>query len=195
MGFPAAAAGVGAGAGVLGAIVGAIGNTTQGQAQANMYNYQAGVAQANATIAKQDANYAVATGDVESQQSGEHTRDIIGQTRTGIAAGNIDLSGGSAGRVVKSEVAIGQENEGIIQSNAAKRAYGFSVGAAEDVAQAGAYKVAAETSKVSGDIGAVSSILGGVSSVSSKWMQASQSFGSGSGGSSNNYSGGIDIGD
>jgi hypothetical protein len=67
----------------------------------------------------------------------------------------------------------------VIRANAAKKAYGFEVGAAEDVAQAGAYTVAGETSVTAGDIGAVSSVLGAAGSVSSKWLQASQAFGSG----------------
>lgn len=173
--MPFSAAAVGLGATAAGAGVGAIGSLFSGQAQSAMYKYQAGVAQANAQIAQQDAIYATQSGEVEAQQSGMRTRAQVGQTRAGIAAGNIDVSSGSAARVVSSETAIGQENEGIIRANAAKKAYGFQVGAAEDVAQAGAYQVASSTSQTAGELDAASSILGGVGSVSSKWIQASQS--------------------
>jgi hypothetical protein len=144
-----------------------------------MYNYQAGVAQTNAAIAKQDANYSLASGEVESQQSGMRTREQVGATRAGFGAGNV--AGGSVNRVVQSETEIGQQNQGIIRANAAKRAYGFEVGAAGDVAQAGADTFAAGTSKTAGEIGAVSSIIGGAGSVASKWSQMGQAFpGSGS---------------
>jgi hypothetical protein len=94
--------------------------------------------------------------------------------------------------VLSSETAITQQNEAITRANAAKRAYGFNVAAAEDTAQAGAYKVAASTSEEAGELGAVSSIIGGAGSVSSKWLQASQSgaFGGGGGSSGSGYGGG-----
>jgi hypothetical protein len=173
------AAMVSGGASAAGAAVGAIGSLKQGAAQSNMYNYQAGVAKANAVIAQQDAVYATQAGEVEGQQSGMRTRAEVGQTRAAYGAGNI--SGGSPSRVEASEVKIGQQNEGIIASNAAKRAYGFNVKAAEDTATAQIDYSAAKTSTEAGTLGAVSSIIGGVGQVASKWMQAGQSFGSGGG--------------
>ena len=174
MAFPAALAGVGMGASALGGVTGAIGSLFQGQAQANMYNYQAGVAQVNAQIAKQDATYATQGGEVEAQQSGMRTRAEVGATRAGFGAGNLAISSGSPSKVIASETEIGQQNEALIRANAAKRAYGFEVGAAGDIAQAGAYRAAAKTSLAAGDIGAVSSIIGGAGQVSSKWLQAQQ---------------------
>ena len=179
MADPVTLAAIGIGSAAAGGLTSAIGSLFSGQAQSNMYKYQAGVATANAAIAKQDAAYAIASGEVEAQQSGMKTRFQEGATKVGIAAGNIDTSTGSAGKVIASETEIGQENEAVIRANAAKKAYGFEVGAAEDVAQAGAYTVAGETSVTAGDIGAVSSVLGAAGNVSSKWLQASQAFGTG----------------
>lgn len=170
---------IGMGAAAGGGLVSAIGNLFSGKAQSNMFKYQAGVAMANAKVAKQDAAYALSSGEVEAQQSGMKTRFQVGATKVGIASGNIDTSTGSGSKVIASETAIGQENQALIRANAAKRAYGFEVGAAEDVAQAGAFKVGAATSLISGDIGATASLLGAAGSVSSKWLQAGQSFGFG----------------
>ena len=177
MAFPAILAGVGMGAGALGGITSAIGNLFSGQAQKKMYDYQAGVALANAKVAKQDAQYALDSGEVEAQQAGMRGRFQQGATKVGIASGNIDTSTGSGGKVLASETEVTQENEGVIRANAAKRAYGFEVGAAEDVAQSSADIAAGKTSVTAGDIGATSSILGAAGSVSSKWLQASQAFG------------------
>ena len=175
-------AGIGMASSIAGGVVGAEGAKYQGQAQANMYGYQAGVARVNATLAQQDANYATTAGEVEAQTAGMRTRAQVGQTKATIAAGNLDTSSGSGSKVLQSETEIGQFNEATIRANAAKRAYGFNVAGAQDVAQAGAFDVAAATSKTAGDISATSSILGAVGSVSSKWTQANQSFGpSGSG--------------
>ena len=177
MAFPAVLAGVGMGAGALGGITSAIGSIFSGKAQSNMYNYQAGVALANAKVAKQDAQYALDSGEVEAQQAGMRGRFQQGATKVGIASGNIDTSTGSGSQVLKSETEVTQENEGVIRANAAKRAYGFEVGAAEDVAQSSADIAAGKTSVTAGDIGAVSTILSTAGNVSSKWLQASQAFG------------------
>jgi hypothetical protein len=185
-------AGVGIGASAAGAGVGAIGSLFQGQAQSAMYNYQAGVAQVNATVAKQDATYATQAGEVEAQNSGMRTRAEVGSTRAGMAAGNVDITSGSGARVITSETEIGQQNEATIRANAAKRAYGFDVKAAADTAQAGAYDVAASTSKTSGIIGAVSSVIGGAGNVAAKWAQYGQSFGSGSGSGQYNTGSSVD---
>jgi hypothetical protein len=171
------ALGVSAATTIAGGVAGAAGASYKSQAEANMYNYQAGVAKANAQIAKQDATYALASGQVEAEQSGMRTAAEVGATRVGYAAGNI--SGGSPNKVIASEKEIGAQQSGIIQANAAKRAYGFEVGAAGDVAQAGAFESAAETSRVAGDVAVTSSILGTVGSVSSKWLQAKNAFGGG----------------
>jgi hypothetical protein len=165
------------GATAAGAGVGALGKLGQGQSEAQMYNYQAGVARVNAQIAKQDANYTVAAGGVQQEQAGMRERANIGATRAGFGASNV--AGGSKNAVVSSEIEVGQQNQGIVAANAAKRAYGFEVGAASDTATAGALDFSATNAKTAGDIGAVSSILGGVSSVSSKWLQMGPAFGKG----------------
>jgi hypothetical protein len=176
MADPVSLAAIGIGSSVAGGGVGAIGSILSGQAQGKQASYQAGVARTNAVIAQQDANYALGSGEVEAQQSGERTRFQVGATKVGFGAGNV--AGASTNRVLASETEIGQQNEGIIRANAAKRAYGFNVSAAEDTAQSKVYDRAASNDVTAGDIGAVSTILGTVGSVASKWSQASQSFGS-----------------
>lgn len=170
-----AMAGVGLLSSVAGAITGAVGSVYQGSANAAMYTYQAGVAQINSVLAKQDANWAIESGNVEAQQAGMKAREQIGLTRVAQGAGNIDVNTGSARAVTNSEGEIARQNQAIIESDALKKAYGFSVQSAKDVAQAGAYQTAAQTSQTTGDIGAISSLIGGVGSVSSKFSSGSTS--------------------
>lgn len=177
-----AIAGVGTGAQVAGTAVSVAGDIFSGNAQQNMYNYQMGVAEANAQIHQQDAIYATQTGEVSAQQAGMRGRAETGAIKTGMAAGNISLSGGSAKNVIGSQTEVTQANEGIIRSDAAKRAYGFEVQAAEDTAQAGMYSAAAKTARTSEYFNVASTILGGAGNVASKWLQASQSFPSGGSG-------------
>lgn len=164
----------------VGAGIQAEGAQYQGKAQANLYNYQAGVAQANKILADQDANYARESGEVSAQQSGMKTRTEVGETRAGFGAGNV--AGASVNAVEKSETEIGQDNAALIRSNAAKRAFGFEVESAKDTAQGQVYQSAAQTSRTSADISSLSSIIGGASQVASKWLTYGQYFpGMGSG--------------
>lgn len=165
---------------IAGTITSATAANYSGQASANMYNYQAGIAQANKVLAQQDANYAISSGEVAAQQSGMKTRAQVGATRAGFGASNV--AGGSQDAVLKSETDIGQEDQALIRSNAAKRAFGFNVEAAKDTAQGQVYKTAAETSQETGRLGVLSSIIGGASNVAGKWLQYKQYFGSGDSG-------------
>src|SRR5580700_7700470 len=109
------------GATAAGGVVGAIGSLFSGQAQANMYRYQSGVAQVNATLAKQDATYAESAGGVEEVNAGLRGRQQFGATRAGIGAGNVSTTTGSGANVLKSETEITQQNEATIAANTAKR--------------------------------------------------------------------------
>jgi hypothetical protein len=145
----------------------------QGQAQSNMYNYQAAVAKMNQKVAQQNAEWEEGTGEVMAQEQGMKTRQVVGEERARFGAGNIDVNSGSAMQVQQSELAVGQESQAIIRANAAHRAYGAEVAGMQDVAQANIYEYSATTSLDAARIGATSSILGAVGSVASKWQQGS----------------------
>lgn len=179
MADPVTLAAVGIGAGVASGGIGALGSLFQGKSQSNLYNYQAGIAQQNAALATQDANYAISTGEIQTQQVGMQTRAQVGATRAGFGASNVDVNSGSSSKVISSETSIGQENEAVTSANAAKRAFGFNVKGAMDTGQAGVYSTAATNSTTAGEFGAASSIIGAAGNVSSKWLQMGQSFGQG----------------
>jgi hypothetical protein len=171
MGIPAM---IGMGFSALGGIFGAAGAREMGQAQANMYNYQAGIAMLNKQIAEQNARYAIASGEVEAQQSGMQTRYQIGASRAQQGASGLDVNRGSALAVRESEAEIGEQNQAIIRSNAQRTAYGFQTQAVQDQAQSQLYGMAAQQSIIAGNYGAMSSLLGAGASVASKWYQGSQ---------------------
>ena len=181
MADPATLATVGIGSTVAGGGIKAFGDYFTGKSQTAMYNYQAGVAAVNAAVAKQDAIYTRETGEVEAQQSGLRTRAQVGATRAGFGAGNLSTTTGSANQVLSSETKIGQTNEAVVRANAAKRAFGYDVAAAGDTAQAGADVMAGHYSRTASGVNIASTILGTVGNVAGKWLQAGQSFGTGSG--------------
>lgn len=170
------------GASALGGATSAVSSIMGGNSQAAQFQYQSGIAAQNALIAKQNANYATAAGEVSAQQSGMKTRFQLGQTTAQQGAGGLAVGSGSNQRVVDSEREVGTEDQALIRSNAAKQAYGYEVTAAQDTAQSQMYTQAASGAKTAGEIGAFGSILGTAGSVSSKWLQASQSGAFGGGG-------------
>lgn len=162
---------IGLGATAAGSIFGAASSVLGGFSKAGMYNYQAGVALANAQMEKQNASYSLNTGELRTMESGMKTAAQVGQTTVRQAAGNIEVGTGSSADVVASERALGRLDQSIIQRDAARSAYGHFVQASLDTAQAGAYKSAASSAIVGGILGGLGSLASGAGSVASKWFE------------------------
>jgi hypothetical protein len=165
---------LGMGSSLMGGLTGALGSIMGGSSQSAMYKYQAGIATMNAKVAKQNAEYAIQSGESQSFQSGQKTRFQIGQQKTAQGASNLDVNSGSPSQVRDSQQAVGMVDQSTIRTNAGRKAYGFEVESAQDTAQAGADLAAAKNATTAGDIGAFSSIIGSAGSVSSKWLQGNQ---------------------
>src|SRR5262245_52585403 len=180
--------GAGTAAGVGAAGLGAYSNIMGGKAKAAQAQYQAGIADLNRRLALQDADYARAVGESQAQASGMKTRYVLGQQLTAQSGSNIDVGSGSAARVRSSTADIGRQDQTVIRANAAKRAFGHEVEAAQATGQGEVYKMTAKQAEEAGTIGAVGSILGGVSSVSDRWLQAKTK---GIGSTPSIYSGGV----
>lgn len=167
---------------MVGGGLSAYGKYQQGQSAAEMYNYRAGMADYNAKIAAQNAEYAINAGQQEAAQHGLKVGAQIGETRARYGASNIAVDEGSAKDVVDSERRIGQIDTANILNNAARVAYGYQVKEQQETQQASLLRSAASDSKKAGAIAAISSLAGTAGSVAGKWLQYGQSFGTGSGG-------------
>lgn len=148
----------------------AAGAAYSGAASSAAYQYQAGVAQMNSQIAKQNAAYETALGEQQAQMSGMKSRSLISQTRAMQGAGGLDVQSGSNAQVRDSAAQLAQYDQAVIRNNAARRAYGAEVEATQFDAQAALDRMSASTSLTAGYLGAASSILGAGSSFATKWM-------------------------
>jgi hypothetical protein len=157
------------GATAAGGITGAVGGLMKGSSESAMYGYQAGVAQLNAKIARQNAAYEVALGEQQAQTQGMKTRATISQTRANQGAGGLDVNSGSNVQVQSSEAELGSYDQALIRNNAARRAYGFEVKATEAEAQANLDTMAASTSRTAGYLDAFTSVLGSAASFGTKF--------------------------
>jgi len=142
-----------------------------GQAQAGMYGYQSQVAQYNRAIALQNADYALATGEIQARNYGMGAAQRMGAIRAGEGASGIDVGSGSKADVQTSQQVVSDIDLAQIRNNAARKAYGYQVEATGDEAQAELYQRAAKTATTAGDIKALGSLVGGSTSVADKWLQ------------------------
>jgi hypothetical protein len=177
MADPATLAMISIGTSAAGGLTGALSSIMGGDSQSAMYGYKAGIAKQNAQIAKQNADYARKVGEVEAQRQGMETRFTVGKQKVAQAASGLDVDSGSAVDVRESTGDIGRQDQAVTRANAARKAYGFEVEAAEKEAEATMMEYAGKSSKKAGLLGAASSLLGGASSVSGKWLQYKQNFG------------------
>ncbi len=172
---------ISSGMNILGGLTSAGGIAASGQAQTQMLQYQAAVANMNAQIAEQNANYAIQYGESQAQKYGLSSRQQFGQIVAGQAASGLDVSSGSAKQVQESQHLVSTMDLNQIRTNAAKTAYDYQVSAANYRAQAALNLMGAQNTQAATATNVASSLLGTAGSVSEKWLTASQ-YGLSSGG-------------
>lgn len=161
-------------ASAAGGIVSGLGAEQSAEANAQAYRYKAGVAQLNKQINKQNAAWALQSGDIQAMESGMKAGQQIAETKVIQAASNLDVNSGSAAAVRDTQTTVAAFDQNVIRWDASKTAYGYETKAVTDEAETNLDKMAASQSEEAGKYAMWSSFLGGASSVSSKWMQGSQ---------------------
>lgn len=157
--------------GGIGTAVSAIGAISSGQAQAQQANYAAQVARNNATIANQNARYAMEAGQAKTEDEGLRASARLASVRAGIAAGGLDPNTGSAADVQTSDRSIGYLDTVRTQQQAALNAYGYRTQSTNFTAEAGLDTARAGADTTAGEIGAAGDLLSGASSVGDKYIK------------------------
>jgi len=171
---PAAIGLTGLGSTIAGGALGVGGNLFKGASEMQMYNYQAGIAQINAGIARKNAEYAYQKGDKEAEKYGIRAGQQAGQIKASQASSGLDVNFGSAKQVQDSQTKVAQTDMAQIRQNAAKVAYDYSMQAWGYDQEAKMKKAAGRNAMISGVINAAGSIVGTAGSVANKWLQGSQ---------------------
>lgn len=177
----AAIAAIGAGASAGGGILSAFGQSEKGEADAKMYAYRAGVAKMNATINRQNSDYALEAGEANAKRSGLTTGFTIAKQKVSQAANGFDVNTGTNVAVRDTTQDLGLVDQNTIRTEFGRKALGFRNTAAAEDAEASANLMAGDNSRRAGKIAAAGTLIGTAGSVASKWMQAGQTFGAGSG--------------
>lgn len=158
----------------LGSVVQGMGAQESAQAQAQAYQYKAGVALLNKQINEQNARWAVDAGGVKAEEYGLKSKEEIAQTKVVQGASGFDVNSGSTEAVRDTQTQVAQYDQNVIRWDAAKTAYGYQTKATMDEAEANLDQMAAQQQKEAGALGMLSSFITGASSVGAKWMQAKQ---------------------
>lgn len=167
-------AGVGMGSSILGGIMGAQGARAQGSAASQMSMFQMGVAQMNARIARQNAEYADYQGEVKANKYGMEAAQRMGHIKAAQGASGLDVGSGSAKDVQASQGIVTSMDLNQIRANAAKAAYDYRTQAAGFAMEAMGDAFGAANAMRASRINAGTSIISAASSVADHWFQGRQ---------------------
>lgn len=161
---------VGLGATLFSGIAGVKGAEATGKAQQNQYEYQAGLAEINANISKENADYTRTAGELKAMQYGMAAGQRKGAIVAAQSASGLDINSGSNLDVRKSQEMLDKIDLDTMRSNTMRTAYGYNVQSEQYKNQAQLYRMGAADAAAATKTNVMSSILGTVSSVSSKWL-------------------------
>jgi hypothetical protein len=142
-------------------ILGAAGAKQQADAQAEAQNYNAKVADMNATLSERRARDALDRGRDEEQQKREQVSQVIGKQKAAMAANGVDLSFGSPLDTLVSTATLGELDALTIRKNAANEAYDYKVQAVNNRSDASLARANAKNTKTAGNLAAAGALLTG----------------------------------
>lgn len=129
----------------------------------NQANYEAGVANTNATYAQRAAADAQARGDIAEKDQWQKVAQLKGQQQVALGAMGIDASFGSALDIQKDTAIGGAQDALAVRQNTQNEVQGFVIQGANDHAEAAAAKARASSAAFSTVLNVGSSIVGGAS--------------------------------
>lgn len=163
---------------VASAVVGAAGSISSGMAAKNAADYQAQVASNNATVAAQNAEYALKAGSAQAENQSRKGAANLGRIKTAIAAGGVDVNSGSALDTQVGQRETNQLDTETVMNNAQLQAYGYRTQQTNFEAESKLDTMKGEAAEKSAYLKAGGDLLSSASSIGGKWT------GSGGGSSS-----------
>lgn len=155
-----------------GSILSGISAKSQANATAGMYGYQSQISRLNQQLSLQNRDWALQAGGKAAVQYGMKARADAGAIKAGQSASGISLDSDSSVAVRDSQKLITRMDTETINTDTARKAYGFEVQAATAGAQSEMYDRAASDTKKAGNLSMMASLISGAGSVASKWTEA-----------------------
>ena len=157
----------------IGTGVSMYGQEQQASAQAASASYAAKVASNNQILANNEAQDAIARGQVADQQKANQTAQLIGRDRAASAANGVDVNSGSAVALQSDSAGAGELDQLTITSNATREAAGYTNEGINYQNQASADEASSKNDLQAGNLSAVSTVVNGAGGVASQWYNYS----------------------
>lgn len=147
----------------------AVGAVEGGIASKNAADYQAQVSANNATIANQNADYAIESGQAQAANQSRKGAANVGQIKVKQAASGVDVNSGSAADVRVGQRETNQLDTETVLNNSELQAYGYRSQSTNFEAQSQLDTMQGEQAEEAGYLKAGGDILSGASGVGGKW--------------------------
>ncbi|HWW56356.1 MAG TPA: hypothetical protein VN047_05640 [Sphingopyxis sp.] len=146
--------------------VGAAAVTATGQIQAGIYQsqmsrYQAQVAEQNKQLTRENAADAIVQGQDQQRQLGREVSARVGAQTARMSGNNVDITSGSAARVIDDTRMIGREDSDALNENIRRKVKGLQVDAWNFESRKRASKAEGKQALVAAGFSAASTLLGG----------------------------------
>lgn len=159
-------------AAVAGAAISAVGTVSAASAAQGQANYQGQIAQNNAAIASQNADYARKAGSAAAEAQSRKGAGTEARVRAAIGANGVDVNSGSAVDVQTGQRETDTLDTETVQQNALLNAYGYKAQQTGFQAEAGLDQAKADQAPIAGALSSGAGILGDASSIGFKWQGA-----------------------
>lgn len=146
--------------------VGAAAVTAAGQIQGGIYQsqmsrYQAKVAEQNKQLSREGAADAIVQGQDQQRQLGREVSGRVGAQTARMAGNNVDITSGSAARVIADTQMIGREDSEALNENIRRKVKGLQVDAWNFESKKRASKAEGKQALIAAGFSAASTLLGG----------------------------------
>lgn len=129
--------------------------------QSQMSRYQAQVAEQNKQIAREGAADAIIQGQDQQRQLGREVAGRVGAQSARMAGNNVDISVGSAARVIDDTRMIGREDSAALGENTRRRVRGLGIDAWNYESEKRAAKAEGKQAMIAAGFSAATTLLGG----------------------------------
>lgn len=126
----------------VGAGLAVVGGVQAARAQKAAGEYQAQVDEQNAKVGRQQADQARQIGNMEEERQMRRVRAAVATQRAAQAANGLDVNSGTALDLQAETAGFGTADALTMRSNAIRQAWGFEVGAVNDINSASASRAA-----------------------------------------------------
>lgn len=156
---------------VAGAAITAYGQRRQGQIAEAVGEYNKGVAETNAEIARRNADYVTEKGKIDAQRQETLTQGAVARARAAAAARGVVATQDSALNVQEDIGAAGAQDEETIRRNARREALGFQSQAADFTSRGQLASFEGRAANEGSKLAAAGTLISSVGGVASKWYQ------------------------